>query len=65
MPHDKHGERVEVGDLVMIPARITALHLTTDYCNCELEMIERMPPEDAVSHMTLNTRQVIKPVRGS
>jgi hypothetical protein len=60
MPHDKNGELLAVGDRVMIPARVKAIHLTEDYCNCEVEMTERMPPNNTVSHTTLNTRQVIK-----
>lgn len=62
MPHDKNGELLAVGDLVMIPARVTAIHATEDYCNCELELIERMPPDNTVDTKSCNTRQVIKSV---
>jgi hypothetical protein len=34
--------------------------MTEDFCNCEVEMTERMPPNNTVDTKNLNTRQVIK-----
>jgi hypothetical protein len=60
MPHDKNGALIAVGDLVNIPARVTAIHAGEDSCNCDLEFTERMPPNNTVDTKTCNTRQVIK-----
>jgi len=61
MPHDKRGEELKVGDTVMVPCVIKAIHLTEDYCNVDLETKLAMPPLDRVSALTLNSRQIIKP----
>lgn len=61
MPHDKRGAELYVGDIVMVPCRIKAIHLTEDYCNVDLETKLTMPPSDKVTALTLNSRQTIKP----
>lgn len=61
MPHDKRGEELKVGDTVMVPCRIKAIHLTEDYCNIDLETRLVMPPLDKTTQLTLNSRQTIKP----
>ncbi len=61
MPHDKRGEELKVGDTVMVPCRIKAIHLTEDYCNVDLETTVTMPPSDQATRLTLNSRQTIKP----
>lgn len=35
--HDKNGTELRVGDVVLIPARITQLSPGEDYCNVQLE----------------------------
>jgi hypothetical protein len=62
MPHDKRGTELQVGDIVMVPCRIKAIHLTEDYCNVDLETQLTMPPSHAKSQLSLNSRQTIKPV---
>jgi hypothetical protein len=61
MPHDKRGEELKVGDTVMVPCRVRAIHLTEDYCNVDLETKLTMPPFDQATTLTLNSRQTIKP----
>ena len=61
MPHDKRGEELKVGDTVMVPCRVKAIHLTEDYCNVDLETKLPMPPTGTVQALTLNSRQTIKP----
>lgn len=61
MPHDRNGNILKVGDTVMVPARIKAIHLTEDYCNIDLETLEGMPPLLHTTSLTLNSKQTIKP----
>ncbi len=60
MPHDRDGQVLVVGDVVHVPARVKALHLTEDYCNVDLETLEPMPPGDGTNSMSLNAKQVVK-----
>lgn len=59
MPHDKHGTALMVGDTVMVPCRVKAIHLTEDYCNVDLETKLNMPPGNTPTQLTLNSRQTI------
>lgn len=61
MPHDKRGTELKVGDTVMAPCRIKAIHLAEDYCNVDLQTTEGMPPLLRTSTLTLNSKQTIKP----
>jgi hypothetical protein len=62
--HDAFGRELKVGDRVMVPMTIKALHLTADYCNCELVGVATMPPaHQATSKVTLsavNTQQILR-----
>ncbi len=61
MPHDKRGEELHVGDTVMVPCLVKAIHLTEDFCNVDLETKIAMFPSDRPTALTLNSRQTIKP----
>ena len=62
MPHDKRGTELVVGDTVLVPCVIRAIHLTEDYCNVDLETKYKMPPLLLAGiSFTLNSRQTIKP----
>jgi len=61
MPHDKRGTELKVGDTVMVPCIVKAIHLTEDYCNVDLQTKLTMPPAGTVTLLTLNSRQTIKP----
>lgn len=52
---------VKVGDTVMVPCVVKAIHLTEDYCNVDLETKLPMRPGQDRQRLTLNSRQTIKP----
>lgn len=60
MPHDRNGKLLEVGDLVLIEARIETITPAEDYCNLTVKTVLPMPPYDSGTSITLNTRQVSK-----
>jgi hypothetical protein len=60
MPHDRDGHALNVGDLVLVPCRVKAIHQTEDYCNVDLEVRARMPPGHSISTLALNAKQVVK-----
>lgn len=60
MPHDKNGNLLEVGDDVIIRAKVTQVHTGEEYCNLSLESVEPMYPGDSKNQFTLNTKQVEK-----
>ena len=59
MPHDMQGNELKVGDIVSIPCKVKAIHLTEEYCNVDLETCAVMPPSDHRLNVTLNSRQVV------
>lgn len=61
MPHDIRGEELKVGDRVLVPCIIKAIHLTEEYCNIDLETRLNMPPLETPTRLTLNSRQTVKP----
>ena len=60
MPHDRDGKELKVGDAVMVPARVTGIQQTEEYCNVTLETSQGMPPSNARSTLNLNAKQVVK-----
>lgn len=61
MPHDRDGKLLEVGDFVYIPCVVTQINPGEDYCNINVETVEKMPPENKyTNNYSLNTKQVIK-----
>lgn len=44
--HDAKGRELKIGDVVLIPARITQLHPTEDYCNVEAESVFGRCPDN-------------------
>jgi hypothetical protein len=58
--HDKHGDELHAGDEVIVRCKVTELYAEPDFCNANLETVERMPGNDAPSFLTLNTRQTEK-----
>ncbi len=68
MPHDKNGRVVEPGQRVTVEFIVKHVHQAEDYCNVDLESVERMPGNDTTISLTaINTRQVVvvKGVRGN
>ena len=64
MPHDLMGKELKVGDTVLVPCQVKAIHLTEEYCNVELETNLVMFPVDSRVAITLNSRQVILKTAG-
>ncbi len=63
MPHDAHGNLIQAGDKVVIPATVLAVYATENgqFCNCDLEFDHIMPGRDAKDrYSAINTRQVEK-----
>ena len=60
MPHDNTGQELHVGDIVLVPARIKAIHQTEHYCNITLVTREVMPPTTEPTELTLNSHQVYR-----
>jgi hypothetical protein len=59
--HDKNGKLLKVDDKVTITCVIKSIRATSDYCNCNVETVEKMPPENKyTSSYTLNTKMVEK-----
>lgn len=59
MPHDRDGNRLSVGDKVLVPCLVKAIHDTEDYCNVDIETVAPMFPSDKRSALTLNAKQLI------
>lgn len=61
MPHDAHGNPIQAGDKVVIPATVLAVHEAPEFCNCDLEFDHVTPGRDAKDrYSAINTRQVEK-----
>lgn len=43
--HDRNGTPLKVGDLVMIPGKITTLQAGEDYCNVGVETVHGRRPD--------------------
>lgn len=54
--HDKNGTPLKMGDLVLIPAKITSLNAGEDYCNVSVETVHGRRPDGAKETMSaINT----------
>ena len=54
--HDAKGRELKVGDIVLIPAKITQLSPTEEYCNVSAESIHGRRPDGAKEYFgAINT----------
>ena len=62
MPHDYNDNILSVGNIVWIPCRVKAVHLTEDYCNLDLQSMNPMPsyPNQYLNISAINSKQVRK-----
>lgn len=60
MPHDIHGTLLQVGDAVLVPAVVTQITMTEEYCNVTVETREPMFPTTNKNTIVLNAKQVVK-----
>lgn len=58
--HLKDGSEAKVGDVVVIFATITSVSPGVDYCNCQVETLEKMYPGENKTGVTLNTKQIAR-----
>jgi hypothetical protein len=59
--HDRNGNKLEVGDRVLIPARVTQLTPGEDYCNVHLETTVGRRPDNQPERITaINTGVLVK-----
>ena len=59
--HDRTGRPLKKGDTVMIPAIITELSATKDFCNVSVETLYGRKPDDAKERISaINTNVLIK-----
>lgn len=60
MPHDRDGKLLHVGDVVYVPAHVTAIEQTEEFCNVTLATSQPMYPGHERSTLTLNAKQVVR-----
>jgi hypothetical protein len=59
--HDQVGRKLEVDDIVLIPAVVTKLYDDEDYCNVELKTLFGRRPDDAYEKFgAMNTAVVLR-----
>jgi hypothetical protein len=58
--HDMNGRPLSVGDSVLVPATITVVQATDEYCNISMETDVPMYPGTHKSTIALNAKQVSK-----
>lgn len=64
--HDAFGRELKIGDRVMVPMVVKALHLTEDFCNCQLQSVATMPPnhDSRIDLGAVNTQQILRANEG-
>lgn len=60
MPHDKNGQLLEVGDMVLIRCTVSEVYATHEFCNVQVRPVEPMYPSNRHDAITLNAKQVEK-----
>ena len=59
--HDKKGRLLAKGDIVMLPAVITELHATEDYCNVAIESFYGRRPDNVKERiLAINTAVLLR-----
>lgn|SRR5262249_2131054 len=57
--HDRNGTPLKVGDIIMIPARVTLVQPGPDYCNLSAQSLYGRKPDDMNENFSINTSVVI------
>lgn len=59
--HDRNGTPIQVGDVVLVKAKVTEAWGRVDYCNVQLAVgfEKEHGPDNVTSALTVNTRQVV------
>jgi len=59
--HDAKGRELKVGDIAMIPVKITELHATEDYCNVSAKsLFGRRPDKEKETFSAINTGVMLR-----
>lgn len=59
--HDAKGRPLKVGDIVLIPAKITQVSPTEDYCNVSVETTHGRRPDGAKEQVSaINTGVLLR-----
>lgn len=59
--HDAKGRELKVGDIVLIPAKVTELYATPDYCNVAAESLFGRRPDAAKERFSaINTGVMLR-----
>ncbi len=59
--HDAKGRELKVGDTVLIPAKVTELYATEEYCNVQAKsVIGRRPDGEKENFGGINTGVMIR-----
>jgi hypothetical protein len=59
MPHDKNGKEVVIGQEVIMRFKVTAVMQGTEYCNVNLESVEKLYPGNYPTLLSaVNTKQL-------
>lgn len=54
--HDAKGRPLAKGDIVLVPAKVTEVYATEDYCNVSVETLQGRRPDGAKERMNaINT----------
>lgn len=63
--HDKKGRELKVGDTVLIPAKITSVSPSEDYCNVAAESVFGRRPDNAKENFSaINTGVMLRANEG-
>lgn len=63
--HDRNGKELKVGDCVLVPAIITQLSETPDYCNVSItSLYGRRPDEQKEIISAINTGVLVRAIPG-
>lgn len=57
--HDRNGTELKLGDVVLIPAKVTHLVASEEVCNVSLESVHGRRPDDLKESFCINTGVVI------
>lgn len=60
MPHDFAGKELQVGDEVLLRAKVTAITATEDYCNVTIESLYGRKPDGAKETISAINAAVLK-----
>jgi hypothetical protein len=58
--HDAKGRELKVGDTVIVPCEVTAVHPTPDCCNVTVQTLGGRLPDGNKDRFTTNTKHLLR-----